>query len=205
MSSRRYARGPRAWGHCERSGKKLLLRDMVEDGHQKGLQVAPDWYEPRHPQEYIPRVEEAVALRFPSPARNRVPYTVRFPMLDEQLQKIVIPQVKTDIGLYRARSDQPVTGEEVTTEQNDAVANSTSVPDGQELVATADDIATFRVTLNDPGILDQESTTELGAEATSGTVGEDGNEATSETGTVNVVVVEAGFGSGAFGEGTWSN
>jgi hypothetical protein len=41
----RYARGDRAWGECARSGKRMLLRDMVEDP-LTGLLVAPDWAEP---------------------------------------------------------------------------------------------------------------------------------------------------------------
>jgi hypothetical protein len=46
------ARGSRAIGFCQRSGIKMLLKDMVEDGHIRGLMVHPDWWEPRHPQEY---------------------------------------------------------------------------------------------------------------------------------------------------------
>ena len=54
MAGSRYARGSKAWGICERSGRKLLLRDMVYDGEWPDMRVAPDEYDPQHPQEYIP-------------------------------------------------------------------------------------------------------------------------------------------------------
>lgn len=41
----RYSAGTRAYGECARSGKRLLLRDMVEDP-LTGLLVAPEWAEP---------------------------------------------------------------------------------------------------------------------------------------------------------------
>lgn len=65
--SEKYAKGKRAWGICGRSGRKMLLRDMVMDGRYPNLKVDPDWYESRHPQETLPRVEDPVALYRPSP------------------------------------------------------------------------------------------------------------------------------------------
>ena len=41
----RYARGKRAWGECAKSGRRLLLKDMVRDGYT-GLLVDPGWREP---------------------------------------------------------------------------------------------------------------------------------------------------------------
>ena len=49
---RDYARGDRAWGICKRSGRRMLLKDLVEDDQIPGLLVDPEWYEPRHPQEF---------------------------------------------------------------------------------------------------------------------------------------------------------
>lgn len=40
-----YARGSRAWGECARSGKKMLLKNMVEDPLTH-LLVDPAWAEP---------------------------------------------------------------------------------------------------------------------------------------------------------------
>lgn len=63
---RKYARGDNAVGICGRSGRKMLLRDMVFDGQFPNMRVDPEWYEPRHPQEQIVRVNDAVSLYRPS-------------------------------------------------------------------------------------------------------------------------------------------
>lgn len=67
MARVRYARGTNALAECQRSGKRVPYRDLVEDGHIPGLLVAPDWWEPRHPQEDPPSVKDPVALFRPSP------------------------------------------------------------------------------------------------------------------------------------------
>lgn len=69
----RYARGARAWGECARSGKRLLRRRMVEDGQYPGLLVAPDWREPKHPQETPPDVDDPIALYRPAPEQSVPP------------------------------------------------------------------------------------------------------------------------------------
>lgn len=81
-----YARGKSAWGYCARSGKRALLKDLIPDGHYPNLLVLPDWWEPKHPQEKPARVFDPVALRRPSPNRDRPGHTITFPTLDEQLQ-----------------------------------------------------------------------------------------------------------------------
>jgi len=65
--AKQYARGERAWGICGRSGRKMLLKDMVFDGRYPNMRVDPAWYEAKHPQETLPRVEDPVALYRPSP------------------------------------------------------------------------------------------------------------------------------------------
>lgn len=65
--AKQYATGRRAWGICGRSGRKMLLKDMVFDGRFPNMRVDPAWYEARHPQETLPRVEDPVALYRPSP------------------------------------------------------------------------------------------------------------------------------------------
>jgi hypothetical protein len=37
-------------GICQRSGKKVKRKDLVEDGQVKGLLVDKNWWEPYHPQ-----------------------------------------------------------------------------------------------------------------------------------------------------------
>lgn len=70
---RQYARGERAWGICGRSGRKMLLKDMVFDGRYPNMRVDPDWYEARHPLETLPMVDDPVALYRPSPEVNNPP------------------------------------------------------------------------------------------------------------------------------------
>lgn len=65
--AQKYAKGSRAWGICGRSGKKVLLNEMVFDGRYPNMRVAPDWYEGKHPQEYLPAVDDPTALFRPSP------------------------------------------------------------------------------------------------------------------------------------------
>jgi hypothetical protein len=96
--ARKYARGSRAWGQCERSGKKTLLKNLVYDGHQPGLLVAREWWEPRHPQEYLPAIEDPVALEDPAPDRDRVPVVVKLPRLDSELQPQPDLTLKLELG-----------------------------------------------------------------------------------------------------------
>lgn len=71
--SQSFAKGNQAWGECQRSGKKMLLKDLVEDGYYPGLLVAPDWYEPRHPQERLKEVSDPIALEKPAPDLSKPP------------------------------------------------------------------------------------------------------------------------------------
>lgn len=78
----RYASGKFAKGVCMRSGKEVPYRDLVRDGHNRNLWVAPDWYEPEHPLENIVPVDDPIALHHPSPRRGHLNATVRFPLFD---------------------------------------------------------------------------------------------------------------------------
>ncbi len=64
---RRYAVGRHAIAECMRSGQKMRYRDLVEDGQIPGLLVAPDWYEPRHPQELPVDTSDSITLWRPFP------------------------------------------------------------------------------------------------------------------------------------------
>jgi len=67
----KWARGRRAWGEDARSGKRLLRKDMIEDGYVPGLLVAPDEYDPPHPQDKPVKVSDAMAIRRPAPRRDK--------------------------------------------------------------------------------------------------------------------------------------
>lgn len=63
----KYARGKRAWGECARSGRRMLLADMVADGYYPDLLVDPNWRDERHPQEHLPGLHDPQTLYRPSP------------------------------------------------------------------------------------------------------------------------------------------
>lgn len=206
MSRRRYARGRHAWGECARSGDKVLRRNMVYDGHQPGLLVRRDWYEPVHPQEKLPPVSDPVGLRRPAPDRDEVDHVQRFPTVNDRFERNPDLQAATAVGYLSPgigsfEVSPTVTSQEVGTTVASVIIDKLVFADGSQ---TATEQGTAPANSRNVAV-DQETSTALGAEATSGTVGEDGNEAATELGTVNTIVVEAGWGSGAFGEGTYSN
>jgi hypothetical protein len=53
-----------AYGECARSGLRVPLEDLVEDGQSTGLLVSRLEYDPKHPQELAPRLR---------PERHRMP------------------------------------------------------------------------------------------------------------------------------------
>lgn len=80
-----YAIGRRAIGICERSGKKMLRRLMVYDGQYPDLLVAPDEWDPKHPQEYLPDVTDPVVIYDPTGDTDKVAantLVISIPLLD---------------------------------------------------------------------------------------------------------------------------
>ncbi len=71
MAGKRYAEGKYAVGECARSGRKMLLKDMVADGYYPSLMVDPAWYEAKHPQESLPEIQDPVSLWRPAPEREQ--------------------------------------------------------------------------------------------------------------------------------------
>jgi len=69
----RYAPGRKAWGECGRSGARALLKDLVFDGRFPNMRVLPDWREDRHPQETLPKIDDAIALYRPAPQSLQPP------------------------------------------------------------------------------------------------------------------------------------
>lgn len=56
-----------------RSGRKMLLRDMVQDGYYPNLIVDPAWAEEPHPQEHLPPLMDAQQLFRPAPENYPAP------------------------------------------------------------------------------------------------------------------------------------
>ncbi len=75
---KRYAKGKFAVGECARSGRKMMLKDMVSDGYYPSLVVDPSWYVGKHPQESLPEIEDPVSLWRPAPERDLSGATLRF-------------------------------------------------------------------------------------------------------------------------------
>lgn len=67
--TRRFARGDKAWGECARSGRRMLLKDMVEDP-RTGLLVDPSWAEDPDP---LPpaNIIDGISLHRPAPSHDR--------------------------------------------------------------------------------------------------------------------------------------
>lgn len=113
MPGMRYARGERAWGICGRSGARALLKDLVFDGRYPNMRVLPSWWEPRDPLDYMPRVEDPIALWRPAPESLPQPTA---PVLtgevvsdDAQLEwtESTTPASQVDTYLlYRRRDDE---------------------------------------------------------------------------------------------------
>ena len=77
MARGAYAKGKWALGECARSGRKMLLRNMIADGYYPNLIVDPHWYEPKHPQEALPSLKDPVTLFRPAPDRDQSGAVIR--------------------------------------------------------------------------------------------------------------------------------
>lgn len=67
-----YARGKRAFGFCDRTGRRYKLVDLiyeVRDGQRTGLRIGRDQVDPDHPQNFIGtvRTDDPQGLRDPRP------------------------------------------------------------------------------------------------------------------------------------------
>lgn len=62
----RYATGKRAVGICARSGRKMLLKDMVKD-ERLGLMMDPAEADIKHPVEKPVKLDDAITLKRPAP------------------------------------------------------------------------------------------------------------------------------------------
>lgn len=68
-----FASDKHALGECQRCGVKMLLKFMLNDGYYPNLIVCPSCWEPRHPQESLPNVEDPVSLYRPAPLNLPTP------------------------------------------------------------------------------------------------------------------------------------
>ncbi len=115
--ARKYAGGNRAWVICQRCGMRGLYRDSVFDGNIANLRVHPECWEPKHPQELLPKVTDPVALWRPSPEWGGTA-----PVLTAEQSEVTgfIDLTWTEAGIFNARFESydvyravgdPVTGE----------------------------------------------------------------------------------------------
>lgn len=87
----KYAKGSRAWGECDRSGKRMLLKDMVADGYYPDLIVDPAWRDERHPQEHLKPLHDPETLYRPAP--------MDLPSLDPPVLTFSISGVSPNAGV----------------------------------------------------------------------------------------------------------
>lgn len=103
MAGSRYAKGDKAWGECERSGKKMLLKDMVYDGEWPDMLVAPDWYDPEHPQEYLPDEFDPETLYGPTTDLDKSESEqgdIRLPVMDFSAGEVVsLPNINLVVNI----------------------------------------------------------------------------------------------------------
>lgn len=81
---KRYASGKYGLGECGKSGIQTELKYLVKDGYFKGLLVLPEYYEPPDPQTKRANAADAIVLRNPSPRRDEIGITIRFPTMSAQ-------------------------------------------------------------------------------------------------------------------------
>ena len=62
-----FAKGKNALGICARSGRKMLLKDMIPDPYKPGLMVDPAWADIKHPAERPIKLRDNTALKRPAP------------------------------------------------------------------------------------------------------------------------------------------
>lgn len=62
MATGGFAKGRKAWGHCQRCGFRFLLNMLVHDGQIQGLLVCDSCFDPKHPLETIPSLSDPIAL-----------------------------------------------------------------------------------------------------------------------------------------------
>lgn len=82
--ARKYAVGHKAWFICQRCGLRGLYRDSVFDGQIANLRVHSECFEPRHPQESLPKVTDPIALFRPSPEMGGTPPVLTAVYVDGQ-------------------------------------------------------------------------------------------------------------------------
>jgi hypothetical protein len=70
-----YASGRYAKAECQKCGLEFRYLQIVSDGHWRHLRVCPRCYDPKHPQERLINVSDAVALWRPAPQTRHAPTT----------------------------------------------------------------------------------------------------------------------------------
>lgn len=77
-----YARGDKAWGECGRCGRRVYLKQLIEDGYTPGLMVERACWEPIYPFETLSAIDDPITLERPSPSLNKENGAVRLPNLN---------------------------------------------------------------------------------------------------------------------------
>lgn len=99
---RRYAKGRNAVAYCERSGKKMLRRELIYDGQYPDLLVAPDEWDPKHPQERLPETADPETIYDATGDQDRVAASTlvfSIPLLDWDIRDRVPMPLRISSGV----------------------------------------------------------------------------------------------------------
>jgi len=92
-----YARGTHAVGHCAKSGRKMLLRNMVEDPFS-GLMVDPAWADEKERRVTYP-TDDPEALFKPAPDLDSPGETVNIGRLFVVATGVIVPVLRVQYAL----------------------------------------------------------------------------------------------------------
>lgn len=67
------------WGICQKSGKQVLLEDMVYDGFYPDMLVCEEWYDPPDRHASLEPKQDQIVIDNPAPDVDNVGVTLNFP------------------------------------------------------------------------------------------------------------------------------
>ena len=201
----RYAKGKRSYGMSDRGGHRVRYTQLKTTWD--GLRVAPDEWEPKHPQLTPPKnVIDATALFKPRPSSDAENVTI---FIAHTFDPFADPRTRKTVGVAGYGNTNRVDNEEVRSfPQPSGVGGTGAV--GTE---------TFELTLTETGVggtgavgveTFETSITETGLGGTGGVGTETGVVSLTETGVggtggvgTESVTVNQEWGSGSWNDGAW--
>lgn len=193
-----------AWGQCGKSGQRMLLADMVEDGYYPGMLVHPDWYEqPDQARQRVPLFDKE-SLKRPAPSNDHQNHTVRFPLFDFDTFEAAPPLVGyTYVGNVSYMVGANPAGVQISSAQGSV--NPTVIPNisGNNMTIGLGTPAPFNGDLVYP--TGQAVTSSLGTVSKTIIPTISGQVVVTSLGTPTIFIDETFWGSGTWGSGGWGS